>query len=393
MSKNANIYGKRLHLSVLLIVLVLAFMVGCARDSDDTTYTSNSTYTSNPTSPSNPDESGNPSGTSNPTATGNPTGSSNGSGLDNSYDFVVARVNGIDITASDVRIGLHHAEEMMVWDYFMMFGGFEIDHDAEFSPGVTFRRAIKEEAVRIAAFSKLYEEHARQLDINLTDEEQILIDEEIARLIEQFGQQELNELLRADGFRDQYHLAELYASHFILDSLINVIIADPEQFARFEQYIPEEEPAPELLGAKHILALFANFDTEEEAEAYAWELFERAMAGEDFDMLIREYGQDPGMMNFPDGYSFGSGDMVPEFEQTTRELAVGEISEPVRTVHGFHVIMRTEPNEADWHRLHFTQPRTLESRMMEAVFQGFQSMLDYVDIEFLPALDNLALGQ
>ena len=369
---------KQYWVSALVAILVLAFMAGCANMDENL---NGYDYDLMPI-----DSSSDYRGAINSDVSNSPQASSNIVFVE---DFVVAKVNGIDVMASDVNIHLSHVSEMLMWDYFMEHGGWITDHNQEFKDGITFGQAIREEAVRVAAFAKIYEEYARRLGIYLTEEEQLLVDAEIEHLIEHFGMEMLNQLLQEDGFRGIDHLAELYASQFIFESLVHVIMADPQEFAQFEAYMPPEDEEVELLGAKHILAMFGNFDSEEEAELFATVLLERALAGEDFDMLIREYGQDPGMNEFVNGYSFTAGDMVPEFEQATRALQIGEISGLVRSDFGIHIIKRTEPNILDWHLLRRTQPRSLEVRRMEAVFLGFEQRARSADIEFLPELDRL----
>jgi hypothetical protein len=306
-----------------------------------------------------------------------------------SAETAVARVNGIYLYASDVAIHMAHIEEQMEWEYFLMYQEWEIDPTREYPGGSTFGRVMREEAVRAAAFYTVFNEYARGLGIVLMPHEQEMIDTEIARLNEQFGEEEFRRMLRGDGFRDSDHLAELYASQLMLDSLINSLLLNPIEFARFEPYLPPEETVPELLGAKHILAMFINFDSDEEAYDYAYALLQRVRDGEDFITLMHEHGQDPGMWDFPNGYSFGSGEMVPEFEEATRELAMGEVSGLVKSSFGYHIIMRTQPNEMDWHMLNRTQPQSMQDRMVEAIFIGLQNMVDEAVIEFLPGLDEM----
>ncbi len=97
------------------------------------------------------------------------------------------------------------------------------------------------------------------------------------------------------------------------------------------QYMDEN-----YLRAKHILIS----DDTEGAEALAAEVAELAKSGEDFDALIEQYGEDPGMAQQPDGYIFTEGEMVDEFYQGTKALAAGEISDPVRSSFGWHIIQR-----------------------------------------------------
>ena len=47
----------------------------------------------------------------------------------------------------------------------------------------------------------------------------------------------------------------------------------------------------------------------------------------------------------PNGYVFTYGEMVEEFEEAAFALEVGEISEPVKTSHGYHIIKKLPLDE------------------------------------------------
>ena len=59
-----------------------------------------------------------------------------------------------------------------------------------------------------------------------------------------------------------------------------------------------------------------------EAEKKANEILERAKNGEDFDALIKEYNEDPGMESNQDGYFFTDGEMVSATAISSHEAAV-----------------------------------------------------------------------
>ena len=74
------------------------------------------------------------------------------------------------------------------------------------------------------------------------------------------------------------------------------------------------------------------------------EVEEKLAAGEDFDALMEQYGQDPGMQTSPakeNGYpvSADSTNWVTEFRDAAMALEnVGDVSEPVRSEYGIHII-------------------------------------------------------
>ena len=258
-----------------------------------------------------------------------------------------ARINRTSLNISAVGHEMRLAEEMLIWEYYTMFPDEEVDFDRIFRDDITFGRAVREEAARLAALTRLYEDHARRRGIALA------------------------------GNEDVHHLASIVAED---------IIADPDEFARFEQYMPE--------------------DAATDAENRANDILARARGGEDFDVLIATYGEDPGMQGNPDGYTFTAGVMVPEFEQATRELAIGEISDLVRSQFGFHIIKRVEPNPDNVmgdpsgddellgakHILIAAEGPSPETRMRQAVTGAFEAMVDR-DLVFLPALDRVPIEE
>jgi parvulin-like peptidyl-prolyl isomerase len=65
-------------------------------------------------------------------------------------------------------------------------------------------------------------------------------------------------------------------------------------------------------------------------------LRKRLQKGEDFTEMVRAESDDKG--NDGNLGTFGKGRMVPEFEQAAYALGAGELSEPVRTQFGWHLI-------------------------------------------------------
>ena len=92
------------------------------------------------------------------------------------------------------------------------------------------------------------------------------------------------------------------------------------------------------LRAKHILLKEDAGTSNREAEAV--ELVKQARGGADFDALVAQHGEDPGMAANVTGYVFPEGQMVQEFYEGTLALELNAISDPVRTSYGWHIIQR-----------------------------------------------------
>ena len=103
---------------------------------------------------------------------------------------------------------------------------------------------------------------------------------------------------------------------------------------------------PEI-GARHILIRTDSTTTPDQARAVIEGLRARVLAGESFQDLAREYSQDPGSgARGGDLGTFGRGRMVPPFEAAAFALEnVGDVSEPVESRFGVHLIQLTSLGE------------------------------------------------
>ncbi len=114
----------------------------------------------------------------------------------------------------------------------------------------------------------------------------------------------------------------------------------PEQdvYARYEAN-RASYTTPEIRSASHILIKAETDDQSASALEKISALRERIIAGENFADLAREYSEDPG--SAADGGNLGDiepGVMVPSFESALFSMQPGELSEPVKTQFGWHLI-------------------------------------------------------
>jgi len=87
------------------------------------------------------------------------------------------------------------------------------------------------------------------------------------------------------------------------------------------------------ISAKHILV---------NQEFEAQDLQKKLAAGEDFAKLAKDFSQCPSGKEGGDLGTFGKGMMVKPFEVAAFGLKVGEVSAPVKTPFGYHLILRTK---------------------------------------------------
>ncbi|MGL4450970.1 MAG: peptidylprolyl isomerase [Sarcina sp.] len=122
---------------------------------------------------------------------------------------------------------------------------------------------------------------------------------------------------------------ELLIQRTVEDVLSKVIVTDAEAEAYYNDNKSEFQE-PERVAAKHIL-----MESEDEIK----EVKAKIEAGEmTFEEAAREKSTCPSSAQDGNLGEFSRGMMVPEFEKAAFELAVGEVSEPVQTQFGYHLI-------------------------------------------------------
>lgn len=82
-----------------------------------------------------------------------------------------------------------------------------------------------------------------------------------------------------------------------------------------------------------------------EDESVAKEIKEKLNNGADFKELAKEYSNCPSKENGGNLGVFTKGQMVKEFEDAAFNMGVGEISDPVKTQFGYHIIKVTNKND------------------------------------------------
>jgi peptidyl-prolyl cis-trans isomerase SurA len=129
---------------------------------------------------------------------------------------------------------------------------------------------------------------------------------------------------------------------------------------------------------RHILLRVSEAMPETEVKRRLGDLRERLVKGkQDFAQLARLYSVDPSSTRGGDLGWLYPGDTVPEFEQATKALAVKEISQPIKTPFGWHLIQvlerKTEQASADRNRL--TARQILRDRKLEDAMQEWLRQL------------------
>lgn len=134
------------------------------------------------------------------------------------------------------------------------------------------------------------------------------------------------------GYKDEAELKDTIRIGLLQEkaAVKDVKVTEDELKEYYDNFKPEVK-------ARHILV---------EDEKTAKEVKAKLDAGGKFEDLAKEYSKDPGSAaNGGDLGWFGPGKMVPPFEEATYALEINEISAPVKSEHGFHIIQLMEKKE------------------------------------------------
>ena len=181
-----------------------------------------------------------------------------------------------------------------------------------------------------------------------------VVDKQIEELRNVFdNEDEYRMKLEGDGFTEESyrrHVERMAAAKAYLDR-IRADVADVSD-AEVEQFYaehPDRLTLPAQVRVRHILLTWKPLGTQDDRAALRKQMepiLERARAGEDFAELAREFSEDSATRESGgDTGFFYPGTMVRPFEEVAFSLKPGEISDPLNTVFGVHILKLEDRKE------------------------------------------------
>lgn len=227
---------------------------------------------------------------------------------------------------------------------------------------------VNDEAIDVSTFNIFYNMYAQAYMQQYGDD--VLEREYEGTTFDQILKEDILEMLVQDSLLRAYVLSTGFeidqdevASN--LEELNSTLAEDPDTQAMYDAIGVDEAFLEEQIQSSLLMNEFSNIisneiDADEEKlndlyENYAVQVSashilvdddltatlveEKIAAGEDFAALAEEYSQDPGSASAGGslGY-FGRGVMVSEFEDAAFSLGIGEVSDPIQSSYGYHII-------------------------------------------------------
>ena len=328
-------------------------------------------------------------------------------------DTVVGTVGGYDITVDSLLYWFNYAATYTLQQYYYL-GMSDVDWRADIGTVMSIAETVLGSALELASYYALLPGKAAQ-EYGLTPDQAELdqLNKELQSVLEYF---EGDETKAAHYLWMSMTDAEQHANMVATASLENQL-----QEVLFGKGGQREATDAELIayatdelgyyGAKHILLVTVDMDAptyNEDGSLKGFEPLDDATVAsqkaliEDlkaqldaaadpvalFDTLMMEYSEDTGLSSYPDGYTAYQGQMVEEFETAALALNVGEISDVVESLYGYHIIMRT-PLDPEEYRADYVaiQMDDLGREWLEA--NTVQSNEAFASIDADEALDRM----
>ena len=323
---------KKLAICALSALILISSLAGCGAEGS----------TASPT----PDPSASPS------ASAAPLAEYDWAGAWAKYDpeTVVMTVNGEDVTWDEYFYWLYR-------EYIEIGYGNELSYYID-NAGMTLDEFLFNDVEYFCLQYHVLPQQADILGIELTEEDQAVLDEQLASDIEHYAGE--------DGTEEEMYeaLADIYVTRDVYETVNRMAVLYPRVFmslygASGEQISDEEALAfaeeYNFVTAKHILFRTTDDSGNDLSDAEKEEKRSQAQAALDelnavpeseraalFDAIMEERSEDPGLASYPDGYSYeaGVGIMMSEFDDAVLDLEPGGISGIVESPSGYHIIMR-----------------------------------------------------
>ena len=195
---------------------------------------------------------------------------------------------------------------------------------------------------------RLILQEAKRLNIAVGAE---AIDNRLEKIREKFESDEaLTEALtRSDltkeGLKEQIR-QQLMVDRLIDTKVRSTISVSPQEVAKELESHPEVVKTGDRVRASHLLIRVTEARPEEKARALIDDLHRRLSGGADFAQLAKQYSEDP---HAESGGSMGwvaQGELLPELDQTLFALEPGQLSNPIQTRLGFHLVRVDERRTA-----------------------------------------------
>jgi peptidyl-prolyl cis-trans isomerase C len=244
------------------------------------------------------------------------------------------------------------------------------------------------EAQKAQGYRMILEDLVVEKLVSKRAEKAAVTDEEVAAMYEKiksnFGsEEELKSQIEKNGQTVEQVKKDIRSSiqqqHWIDEQIKGKAEVTEAEAEKFYAENPDQFKKPEQVRASHILVRVpedAKPEVVVEKEKQAKAIAARVKKGEDFSKVAKELSEDPSAKeNSGDLNFFAKEQMVPEFSNAAFGMKKDEISEPVRSQFGYHVIKLTDRKAPENVTLEQAKPQLLGFLKQQKTQQEMQKLI------------------
>jgi len=244
-----------------------------------------------------------------------------GGGSDEVPADAVAVVDGQNVSRSDYNAVLTQVKK-----------SYESDQRVFPKAGSKEFQTLKNQAVQFLVLREQFEQEAAAFDINLTEKQ---IDDRLEQIVKQYfggDRKKFEAQIKAQGSSERQVRTDIRAqilSEKIFAEVTGKVSVTDKQIEEYYAKNKSQYSQPESREVRHILV---------KTKAKADDIYNQLKAGGDFSALAKKYSEDTGSKANGGKLTISKGQTVAPFDQTAFLLKTNEISKPVKTEFGYHVI-------------------------------------------------------
>jgi parvulin-like peptidyl-prolyl isomerase len=196
---------------------------------------------------------------------------------------------------------------------------------------------LKNQAMQYLVQRAEFAQKAKDLDVDVTDKQ---IDDRLKQIKKQYfggNQTKYEKQLKQQGLTDTQVRDDIKAqlvSEAIFKEVTGEVKISDADVKKYYNGHKTQYSVPEQREIAHILV---------KKKQLADDLYKQIKAGANFAALAKKYSQDPGSKNQGGKLTVSKGQTVAPFDQTAFLMHVGQISRPVKTEFGYHIIKALGP--------------------------------------------------
>ena len=223
--------------------------------------------------------------------------------------------------------------------------GYKAQNQAFPKAGTPEYQTLQPQYVAYLVELEEFRQAADELGVTVKDKDVDAAEEELIK--SRFGgkRADYEKALKQQGFTAEQYRANALEASVLSQKIFDAVTKDSkvteEEILQYYTANASQYGTPESRDVRHILIAEKDKDGNVDfaaSKAKADEIYNELKNGADFATLAKENSADPGSKDSGGKLTISRGQTVPEFDKVSFELEKGELSKPVKTQYGYHVI-------------------------------------------------------